>query len=266
MIIDSCKVIKIMGIVNVNDDSFFSGSRVASVDEFCRRVERFLEEGADIIDIGACSSRPGSVYEGFDTEWARLSPVLKAVAFKYPSVSFSIDTFSAEILSRAYDTIGRFIVNDISAGEDDEAMLPTVGALGLEYVAMHKRGLPADMSSLCQYTDVVADVVEYFKEFERKAAGFGICNWILDPGFGFAKTVEQSHQMLRRLGEFKGFNRPILVGISRKGLVYKPLGLTPETCLEETARLHRIAVDAGADILRVHDVGYTIRSLTAGAS
>ena len=172
---------------------------------------------------------------------------------EYPSIS--IDTFRAEIVRRTYDTIGPFLVNDISAGEMDPEMLSTVGRLGLPYVAMHMRGTPETMQSLTDYDDVVAEVIRYFKAFEKKAADAGIREWILDPGFGFAKTVEQNYELLGRLDEVKeAFSQEILVGLSRKSMIYKVLGITPEEAMPATQVLNFAALERGATWLRVHDV------------
>ncbi|MBP5210980.1 MAG: dihydropteroate synthase [Bacteroidales bacterium] len=240
------KVIKIMGIVNVNGDSFYPSSRVHSTDEFRAKVDGMLEEGADIIDIGACSSRPGSIYEGEEEEWRRLEPVLKTIPANYPGVRFSVDTFSSEVVKKVYDTVGDFIVNDISAGENDPRILPLVGELNLEYIAMHKKGNPENMDSLATYGNILEEVKDYFTAFSAKAAQYRIERWILDPGFGFAKNTEQGLFLLDNLSAFEQFGKPILVGISRKRMT----GGT----LRGTKRLHRIAIRNGADILRVHDV------------
>ncbi|MCF0178123.1 MAG: dihydropteroate synthase [Bacteroidales bacterium] len=257
------KGIKIMGIVNLNDDSFYAGSRVVTLDGFCRRVDRLLEEGADIIDIGAASSRPGSTYCGVEEETARLEPFLKQIQQHYSDVRFSIDTFMTPVARMAFDMIGDIIVNDISSGEEDGQMLDFVGKHNLEYIAMHKRGTSVTMDSLSDYDDVVLQVKDYFIAFAEKAKQKGVENWILDPGFGFAKNNEQSREMLYRLAEFKTLGHPLLVGISRKRMVWEPIGATLDNCLEEQGRLHRIAATAGADILRVHDVKSTIEALSA---
>ena len=219
---DPARTVRIMGILNLNGDSFYAPSRYNM---------SVMEAGPDIVDIGAVSTRPGT------------------------GVAVSIDTTRAGIIERACDLLGRpVIVNDISAGEDDPAMLSTVGHLGLEYIAMHKRGTPATMQSLCDYEDVVEDVLEYFKMFALKAAENGISDWILDPGFGFAKTVEQNYQLMEGLERFTSLGRPVLVGISRKSFIYRPLGLGPEDVLTATQVMHMAALERGADILRVHDV------------
>jgi len=239
--------VKIMGIVNVNDDSFFTGSRVHGVKQFCERVRQMIDEGADIIDIGACSSRPGSTYPGEREEWRRLRPVLRAARRNFPSVHFSIDTFSSKIVKKAYRRIGHFMVNDITAGEADPDMLKLVADLGLEYVAMHHRDCSATV-------DIVADVAGYFKEFALRAEKAGLKEWILDPGFGFGKDVQQNLELLKRLPEVHMAGHETLIGISRKRMTYQPAGLTPEEALNETTRLHKTAIEGGALYLRVHDV------------
>lgn len=253
--------IDIMGILNLTDDSYFAQSRCDGVDQALARVYNMVAEGATIIDIGACSSRPGSVPVGAEEEWCRLSPVINAIRKEWPDLRISIDTYWSEVVSRAYDLIGDFIVNDISAGEDDPEMLPTVGRLGLEYVAMHKRGTPEIMQSLTDYTDVVGGVIRYFNQFAQKALQFEIKDWIIDPGFGFAKTLEQNYQMLSRLNEFKTFSRPLLVGVSRKSMVYNLLNISPEDSLAATQVVHLKALQNGADILRVHDVAEACRTV-----
>lgn len=235
--------IQIMAILNLNQDSYFAPSRYNM---------SVLESGADIVDIGAVSTRPGADSVPEQEEWSRLEPVLKLVD---PSVRLSIDTTDSVIVRRAADLLGRsFIVNDISAGEDDPSMLETVASLGLGYVAMHKRGTPATMQTLCDYDDVVADVRQFFCRFAAIATSAGVEDWILDPGFGFAKTVEQNYELLRSLDTFSSLGHPVLVGISRKSFIYKPLGIGPEEALTATQALHLAALERGADILRVHDV------------
>ena len=174
--------IDIMGIVNITDDSYFAQSRCVDVRSALSRVCRMLDDGADIIDIGACSTRPGSASVGEDEEWRRLEPVLMAIKETCPDVRLSIDTYWSSVVTKAHALIGDFIVNDISAGEDDPLMLPTVGELGLTYVAMHKRGNPQTMQQMTRYDDVVEDVRSYFEDFSVKAASYGVKDWILDPG------------------------------------------------------------------------------------
>ena len=250
--------ISIMGIVNLTDDSFYAGSRVLSEggvfdpDHFLDVVSVMISEGADILDLGACSTRPGSDSVGEGIEWARLEPALRLLAAERPGVGISIDTFRPGIVSRSYDIVGPFIVNDVSGGS--EAMWKTVGELGLEYVAMHTRGTPKDMQNLTDYEDIVRDVKSFFLDIAMSADRFGVNNWILDPGFGFAKTVDQNWTILRELSEFKEFGRPILAGLSRKSFLYKPLGITPTEALPATCAANLLALQNGASILRVHDI------------
>lgn len=250
--------VKIMGIINITEDSFFSGSRVSTQEEIEARISQMVAEGADILDFGACSTRPGSTPISEEEEWRRIALALegyKSYAEREGfSPTLSIDTFRSEIVRRAYDQVGSFIVNDISAGEDDTRMLSIVGELGLKYIAMHKRGTPATMQQHCDYEDLVGDIIKYFEEFNMRAAESGVEEWILDPGFGFSKTIEQNYQLLEELERFKVLGREILVGISRKSFIYKRLGITPEEALPATTQLHRLAIARGANILRVHDV------------
>lgn len=255
---DTKRQIDIMGVVNLTDDSYFAESRCADVDAALGRVERMVAEGADIIDFGACSTRPGSLPVGEEEEWRRLAPVLPEVRKAFPDVRISVDTYWSSVVERTYDSIGDFLVNDISAGEDDPLMLQTVGRLGLEYIAMHKKGTPLSMQSLAEYEDVTAEVAAYFMDFADRACKAGVMNWILDPGFGFAKTLEQNYSLLSDLSSLKrsyaGFCPRVLVGISRKSMVYKALGISPEEALPATQSLHMAALIQGADVLRVHDV------------
>lgn len=258
--IDTNRNIEIMGIINLTDDSYFADSRCADVTSALERVSRLLADGADIIDVGACSTRPGAEPLGADAEWSRLEPFLKSVAKEFTGIRLSIDTYWSSVVRRAYDLIGEFIVNDISAGEADPEMLATVGRLKLPYVAMHMRGDSMTMQSLTDYDDLIAEVADYFKTFSEKAALHGIRNWILDPGFGFAKTVEQNYQLLKNLSQFKpvfcadGTAARLLVGVSRKSMIYKRFSISPEEALPATQVLHYKALLSGADILRVHDV------------
>lgn len=253
-----------MGIVNLTDDSYFSASRCTSPSQALSLASRLVEEGATILDFGACSTRPGAEAVGAEEEWRRLKPVLEEVRREFPQMRISVDTYWSDVVERTFDAIGDFIVNDISAGEDDPQMLPLVGRLGLTYVAMHKRGNPQTMQSMTDYDDVTASVTAYFCDFSNKAAQAGISDWILDPGFGFAKTIGQNYQLMRDLGRFKTVfpSRRLLVGVSRKSMVYRLLGITPEEALPATQALHLHALQNGADILRVHDVAEAARTIS----
>lgn len=256
--------IDIMGIVNLTDDSYFSASRCASPSQALSLASRLVEEGASILDFGACSTRPGAEAVGPEEEWRRLKPALEAVRREYPDVRISVDTYWSEVVEKAFDAIGDFIVNDISAGEDDPRMLSVVGRLGLTYVAMHKRGNPQTMQSLTDYDDVTSAVMDYFTEFSDRAKQAGINDWMLDPGFGFAKTLEQNYQLMRDLGSFKAVfpSQRLLVGVSRKSMVYRLLDITPEESLPATQVLHLHALHSGADILRVHDAAEAARTVS----
>ena len=264
--------IEVMGIVNITDDSYFAESRCLdgqSVDKAVERTGRLLEEGADIIDIGACSTRPGALQIGPDEEWRRLEPVLRALSGEFPSARISIDTYWSSVVERAYGLIGSFTVNDISAGEDDPKMLPLVGKLGLPYIAMHKKGTPGTMQSLCSYppshreglSDVSCAVSDYFDAFALRAKEYGITSWVMDPGFGFAKDLEQNWTLMREMDKILKPGHKTLVGVSRKSMIYRMFGITPEESLPATQALHMAALDKGADILRVHDVAEAVRTV-----
>ena len=264
--------IEVMGIVNITDDSYFAESRCLdgqSVDKAVERTGRLLEEGADIIDIGACSTRPGALQIGPDEEWRRLEPVLRALSGEFPSARISIDTYWSSVVERAYGLIGSFTVNDISAGEDDPKMLPLVGKLGLPYIAMHKKGTPGTMQSLCSYppshreglSDVSCAVSDYFDSFALRAKEYGITDWVMDPGFGFAKDLEQNWTLMREMDKILKPGHKTLVGVSRKSMIYRMFGITPEESLPATQALHMAALDKGADILRVHDVAEAVRTV-----
>ncbi len=257
---------QVMGILNINNESFYQGSRHISLEEVDAAFGKMVAEEADIIDIGACSTRPGSTPVTLEQEWKYLQEPLKMIKEKWLSgrveVQISLDTFRSEIVRRAYDVLGDFIVNDISAGDDDPQMLSTVGELGLPYIAMHKRGTPDTMQQLTDYPyGVVNAVVEYFKKFEQRAANAGIKEYVMDPGFGFAKNLEQNYELfngipkiLMEIAEYAGVRRRLLVGVSRKGMIWKPLGITPDEALCGTVALNLQALLLGADIIRVHDV------------
>lgn len=249
--------VRVMGILNLSPDSFYEASRATSESEFRDGMDRMIASGADIIDIGLFSSRPGAEYVSPEEQFARVEPYLQILRDEYISksnIELSFDTTSSEVVLRIYDSIGPFIVNDISASAEDDDMLKRVGELSLDYIAMHMKGDPRTMQSLAQYDSVVTDVIEFFKQFEERASRFGINNYIIDPGFGFSKTISQNYELLAHLDEFSTLNREILVGISRKSMIYKLLGTSPDDALSATSALHLYALNKGASILRVHDV------------
>ena len=251
-----------MGIINLTPDSFYESSRVApSAEAFLSRARVFLEAGASIIDVGAVSTRPGASEVALETEWERLAPALEAFCgsgLREQGLKLSIDTTSAEIVRRSFRLVGSFIVNDISAGEDDPQMLPAVAELGLPYVAMHKRGNPRTMDSRTDYPGgVVGELLRYFEAFGRRTEELGIGEWILDPGLGFAKTPAQNWEILEGLQAFRRFGRPVLIGAADKRFTREvPMHIASRYpgCASGTEVAHKLAADNGADILRVHEI------------
>lgn len=254
-----------MGIVNLTDDSFFAESRNlranGSFDQelFERRVVNMLSDGADILDFGACSTRPGSDSVGEEEEWKRLEEALSFIAASHSGIQVSIDTFRPSIVEKAYRVIGPFIVNDVSGG--CPGMWSTVAKLSLPYIATHTRGTPKNMQALADYDDVTLAVHRFFEDFSKEAEEYGVKDWILDPGFGFAKTVTQNWKLLKEMSSLNDFGKKILAGVSRKSFLYKPLGITPEEALPATRIANFAALQGGADILRVHDVASAVQTV-----
>lgn len=245
----------VMGILNVTPDSFFSGSRAMSAYDIERRVETMLTQGVDIIDIGACSTRPGAEPVADDEETVRLSRGMEIVRRLAPDIPVSVDTFRASVARRAVTTMGCDIVNDISGGTLDDNMVATVADLHCPYILMHMRGTPATMQTLTEYgDDVTATVISELQRQVRRFEQAGVADIIIDPGFGFAKTVDQNYAVMAGLRRFAIFGRPVLVGISRKSMITKALSIRADEALEATTALNAYALDRGADILRVHDV------------
>lgn len=251
---------QVMAIVNLTPDSFYAESRQATADDVRQRVETVIAEGATIIDIGGYSSRPGAAEVSLDEEWRRVCMGLDALSAVDGDVVVSVDTFRSEIVRRAYEEYGPLMVNDISAGEIDGDMLSVVARYRLPYVAMHMRGMPDTMQSLTEYkSGVVRGVREYFEAriVEMTAAGIDPKNIILDPGFGFAKSVEQNMELMKGLGDIAALGYPLLVGVSRKSMIYKSLNITPNDALPGSLAMAWEALVGGAKILRVHDVAAT---------
>ena len=245
----------VMGILNVTPDSFFSGSRAMSAYDIERRVETMLTQGVDIIDIGACSTRPGAEPVADDEETARLSRGMEIVRRLAPDIPVSVDTFHASVARRAVTTMGCDIVNDVSGGTLDDNMVATVADLHCPYILMHMRGTPTTMQTLTEYgDDVTATVISELQRQVRRFEQAGVADIIIDPGFGFAKTVDQNYAVMAGLRRFAIFGRPVLVGISRKSMITKALSIRADEALEATTALNAYALDRGADILRVHDV------------
>jgi len=245
---------KVMGILNLTPDSFSDGGAYCEPKKAFERIEQMLVEGADIIDIGAVSSRPGAEIVSLNEEKSRLSPVLSELSQLYPKVIFSLDTFRSEIAEWAVKEHSISMINDISGGQWDSKMLPTVAKLQIPYVAMHIKGLPQNMQQNPTYKNVTNELIHYFSEITDKATRLGLHDLVIDPGFGFGKTIEQNYELLRKLTQFKIFEKPILVGISRKSMIYKILDGDPNGILAGTTAAHTLALINGADILRVHDV------------
>ena len=244
---------RVMTIVNVTPDSFYDGSRSFTEEEIEHHVVRAIEEGADMLDVGGYSSRPNADDVAVDEEIARVGRAMKVIRRVYPEMVVSIDTFRAEVVRRIVDEWGACIVNDISAGELDPEMITTVARLGLPYVAMHMRGTPTTMQSMADYSDIVEEVRTYFVQKLSELRAAGIEDIVIDPGFGFAKTLEQNYQLMSGLHRLNDLGAPMLVGISRKSMIYKLLGSTPAEALNGTTALHLEALRQGAKILRVHD-------------
>lgn len=250
----------VMAIVNVTPDSFYAESRVESVEGLCHRIARVIAEGATIIDIGGYSSRSGAAEVSVEEEWARVRMGLRAVQSLEEGVVVSIDTFRSEVVRRAVEEFGEIIVNDISAGELDRDMLSVVAKYKLPYVAMHMRGTPTTMQSQTDYEGgVVRGVVEYFEGRVPKLKAAGVENIVLDPGFGFAKDAAQNFELMRGLGALRALGYPILVGVSRKSMIYRTLGITPEESLPGSLALAWESLGSGDAILRVHDVAETVQ-------
>jgi len=251
----------VMGIINVTPDSFYSGSRFAEEGQVIRRAKQILDEGAKFIDIGAYSSRPGSIEISEKTEKERLLPSLTVIRKHFPNALLSIDTFRATIAEWAIGEFGVGIINDISGGTLDEKMFSTIARLQVPYILMHMRGTPNTMQTLTEYKNVTKEVIGELSLRLYKLRELGVNDIIVDPGFGFAKTIEQNYELLQFLDMFKIFELPIMVGISRKSMVYKLLNITPEEALNGTTVLHTIALLKGADILRVHDVKEALETI-----
>ena len=252
-----------MAIVNATPDSFYASSRTQSHDAVAERVREVIAEGATIVDIGGYSSRPDATDVSVEEEWGRVEMALTATREASSEVAISVDTFRAEIVRRAVAQFGEVIVNDITGGEGDSEMLATVAELGVPYIAMHMRGTPQTMQKQTEYADVAADVVSELGERLQaiEKAGIELRKVALDPGFGFAKTTEQNFELLAGLHRVKELGQPLLVGVSRKSMIYKTLGITPEESLSATQAIHWEALRQGATLLRVHDVKEAVETI-----
>lgn len=251
----------VMGILNVTPDSFFAGSRKQTEATIRGRIEEILAQGGDWIDIGGYSSRPDATPVTAEEETRRLALGLEILNRDYPAVPVSVDTFRADVARLCVEKYGVAMVNDISAGELDPEMFRTVADLRVPYILMHMRGTPQTMASLTDYANLMDEIMLYFAEKVRRLRLMGVCDLILDPGFGFSKTLEQNYELMAHLREFGIFDLPVLVGVSRKRMIYQLLGATPEESLNGTTALHTYALLNGASILRVHDVKEAVEAV-----
>lgn len=244
----------VMGVLNATPDSFYAGCRTSDDEAIAARVREIVEQGGDIIDIGAYSTRPGASDVDAGEELARLRRAMAVVKREAPQVITSVDTFRADVARAAVGELGVDIINDVSGGTLDADMFPAVAALGVPYILMHMRGTPATMQQYTQYDDVTAQVVECLAGRIAQLRDMGAGDIISDPGFGFSKTLEQNYEMLAGLEQFHSLGVPLLVGVSRKSVIYRLLGTTPHQALNGTTVVNTLALAAGAHILRVHDV------------
>ena len=251
---------KVMGILNITPDSFYDGGKHNSEKAIIKHVEQMLLEGATFIDIGAYSSKPGADFVSGDEELARILPIITRVLKEFPEALLSIDTFRSRVAKECIQ-MGAALINDISAGKLDDTMLNTVADLHAPYIMMHMRGTPQTMQKQTVYNNLVKDILFYFSERIAAARQIGIVDMIIDPGFGFAKTLEQNFELLNQLELFNMLELPLLVGVSRKSMIYKTLQNSASQALNGTTALNTIALQKGANILRVHDVKEAIETI-----
>ena len=252
---------QVMGILNVTPDSFYAGSRSETEKDIVQRLHQIIDEGASIIDIGGYSSRPNAEHISVEEEMSRLRNGLEIIRKHHPDAVVSVDTFRADVAKMCVEEYGVAIINDISAGQMDEEMFPTIAKLGVPYIIMHMKGTPQDMQVSPKYDHFLKEIFYYFSEKVQKLRDLGVKDIIIDPGFGFGKTLEHNYELMNHLEEFNLFELPLLVGVSRKSMIYKLLGTTPEEALNGTTALHTIALLKGANILRVHDVKEAVESI-----
>ena len=252
---------QVMGILNVKPDSFYAGSRSRTEAEIAARACQILDEGASIIDIGAYSSRSNAEHISPEEEMQRLRTGLEILNRNHPDAIISVDTFRAEVARQCVEEYGAAIINDISAGEMDEQMFPTVARLNVPYIMMHMQGTPQNMQKEPHYENLLKEVFMYFARKVRQLRDLGMKDIILDPGFGFGKTLEHNYELMAHLEEFGIFELPLLVGVSRKSMIYRLFGATPQEALNGTTVLDTVALMKGADILRVHDVREAVEAV-----
>lgn len=252
---------KVMGVINVSPDSFYKGSRFGSEKEVIAAAARIIEDGADFIDIGGYSSRPGAEDITYEEERDRVINAVKIINREFPKALISVDTFRSDIAAEAVLDFGASMINDISGGEADARMFHVIERIKVPYVLMHMLGQPATMQNDPKYDNVVADVIRWLGERIVRLQALGVNDIIIDPGFGFGKTILHNFQLLRSLGDFSVIGLPVLVGISRKSMIWKTLEITPEEALNGSTVLNTVALLNGADILRVHDVKEAIQAV-----
>lgn len=251
---------KVMGILNVTPDSFFDGNRYTNLSQALVQAEKMISEGATFIDIGGYSSRPNAINISIEEELNRVLPVIQAISKKIPDAIISIDTFRAEVAKKAIEA-GAGIINDISGGELDTKMFGVVSDLQVPYILMHMRGTPETMTQLNQYENLLKEIINYFHPKIDRLQKMNVKDIIIDPGFGFAKNIDQNFELLHQLDHLKIFGKPILAGLSRKSMIWKTLKITPEEALNGTTALNTVALLKGASILRVHDVKAAIETI-----
>lgn len=252
---------KVMGILNLTPDSFYKDSRMLTAEQISQKVIQMLAEGADFLDVGAYSSRPGAVDLPIEEEKRRLSEGLAILRKEAPKAIVSIDTFRADVAKMCIEEFGAAMVNDISGGELDSKMFSTISCARIPYIIMHMQGTPQNMQQAPQYENVLKEVMLSFAKKVRKLHEMNVNDIIIDPGFGFGKTQAHNFELLAHLNEFDIFQLPILVGLSRKSMIYKTLDITPQDALNGTTVLHTIALSKGANILRVHDVKEAVEAI-----
>ncbi|MBS4014086.1 MAG: dihydropteroate synthase [Bacteroidetes bacterium] len=243
----------VMGIINITPDSFYGGSRFNNEDDILKQVEKMLSEGADIIDIGAASSRPGAKLISPEDEQKVILPALKSVVKKFPQAIISVDTYNSDTAIKSVES-GAHIINDISSGDIDVKMFDVIASLNVPYIMMHMQGTPENMQTEPKYNNIIKEISLYFAEKINKLRLMGVNDIIIDPGFGFGKTLENNYELLSKLDYFKIFDCPMLVGLSRKSMINKVLNTKPDEALNGTTVLNTIALMKDAKILRVHDV------------
>jgi dihydropteroate synthase len=252
---------KVMGILNITPDSFYSGSRYNTDDEIIAAARKMVDDGADILDVGGCSSRPGAKVIDAEEERRRVIGALKLIRGEFSDIVISVDTFRSEIALEAVLDAGADIINDISGGDADNEMFNAVVRLNVPYIMMHMKGEPETMQADPVYDDIVADILKYFSQRIYKLKSAGVRDIILDPGFGFGKTIAHNFELLSRLDDFQITGLPLMVGVSRKSMIWKTLGVTPSEALNGTTAMHSVAIYKGADILRVHDVREAVQAV-----